>query len=107
MTYRNKRDISPSSHIHNMPQGTGLNEQMARWNKSDNAKFRELVKRGKIDIANVTPATIDYIRAKYGSVNRSEMNFHQNYRRVANTLQLAQDLEGAQAHRRNGESYNI
>ena len=75
---------------------------MARWNKSDDAKFRELVKRGKIDITDVTPATIDYVRAKYGWVNRSETNFRQNYRRVANTLRLAQDLEGARAHRKNG-----
>ncbi len=85
-----------------MPRGTGLNEQTARWNKSDNAKFRKLVKRGKIDITDVTPATIDYVRAKYGWVNHLETNFRQNYRRVANTLRLAQDLEGTRALRKNG-----
>ncbi len=55
----------------------------------------------------LTPATINSIKAKYGWVKHSEMNFRQNYKRVASTLQLAQDLEGARAQRRNGESYKI
>jgi hypothetical protein len=95
------------SYPHNMPRATGLNKRTARWNKSDDAKFLDLVVRGKINIVDVTPATIDYIRAKYSWVNRSETNFRQRYKRVANTLQLTQDLDGARAQRRKGESYHI
>jgi hypothetical protein len=76
---------------------------MARWNLSDTAKFQELVDKGKIDIDNITPVFIETIRKKHGWENHSTSNFRNNCHKVANTLQLAQDLNGARALK--GESF--
>jgi hypothetical protein len=69
-------------------------------------KFRSLVAKGKIDIDNITPKFIKSIRTKDGWENRTATNFRQNYQRVANTLQLAQDLNGACVEQR-GESFRV
>jgi hypothetical protein len=82
---------------HNMPRVTRASEQTARWNLSDTTKFQELVDKGKIDINNITPVFIEAIRKKHGWENCSHSNFRDNYRKVANTLRLAQDLNGARA----------
>jgi hypothetical protein len=89
-----------------MPRRVGSKERTARWNKSDNAEFRKLVKKGCIDINNITPVFIESIRTSSPQwENRSAENFRTNYRRVANTLRLARDLDGAQA--RNSESVSV
>ena len=90
------------SHIHNMPRVRGSQERTARWNNSDDAKFRSLVDSGHINIKDITPAFIETIRTRHGWDNRSTANFRQNYRRVAKTFRLAQDFEGARE--RTGES---
>jgi hypothetical protein len=89
-----------------MPRATGTTERTARWNSSDDDKIQSLVAKGKIDINNITPKFIESIRTKDGWENRTATNFRQNYQRVANTLQLAQDLNGAWIERR-GESFRV
>jgi hypothetical protein len=69
-----------------MPKATGTTERIARWNSSDDAKFRSLVERGYIDINNITPKFIKSIRTRHGWENHSVTNFCQNYRRVVKTL---------------------
>ncbi len=59
---------------------------MARWNISDDAKFRKLAHKGKIDINNITPVFIETIRKKHGWEKCIALNFCTNYCRVANTL---------------------
>jgi hypothetical protein len=82
--------------LHKMPRVTGTTEHTARSNSLDVTKFRSLVKRGYIDIDKITPKFIESIRKRHGWENCSATNFHQNYRRVADTHQLALDLNGAQ-----------
>ncbi len=89
-----------------MPRATGTTERTARWNSSDDDKFRSLFAKGKIDIDNITPKFIESIRTKHGWENCTATNFRQNYQRVANTLQLAQDLNGAWVEQR-GESFRV
>jgi hypothetical protein len=69
-----------------MPKAIRTTERTARWNSLDNAKFQSLVKRGYIDINNITPKFIKSIRTRHGWENPSATNFCQNYRRVVNTL---------------------
>jgi hypothetical protein len=69
-----------------IPRATRTTEHTARWNSSDNAEFRSLVKRGYVNINNITPKFIESIRTRHGWENRSATNFRQNYRRVMNTL---------------------
>jgi hypothetical protein len=76
-----------------MPRVRGSQEKTARGN---NSKFRSLVDSGHINIKDITPAFIETIRTRHGWDNCSTANFRQNYQRVANTFQLAQDFEGAQ-----------
>ncbi len=89
--------------LHKMPRATGTTEHTARWNSLDDAKFRSLVKRGYIDINNVTTKFIKSIRTRHGWENCLATNFRQNCRRVANTLRLALDPNGAQVGQK-GES---
>ncbi len=89
-----------------MPRATGTTEHTARWNSSDDDKFQSLVAKGKIDIDNITLKFIKSIRTKHGWENHTATNFYQNYQRVANTLQLMQDLNGAWVERR-GESFRV
>jgi hypothetical protein len=89
-----------------MPKATRTTEPTARWNSSDDDKFQSLIAKGKIDIDNITPKFIEPIRTKHGWENRTATNFCQNYQRVANTLQLAQDLNGARVEQR-GESFRV
>ncbi len=89
-----------------MPTAAGTTERTARWNSSDDDEFRSLVAKGKIDINNITSKFIESIRKKHGWENRTATNFRQNYRRVAKTLQLAQDLNGAWVEQR-GESFRV
>jgi hypothetical protein len=49
-----------------MPRATGTTERTARWNSSDDDKFRSLVAKKKIDINNITPKFIKSIRTKHG-----------------------------------------
>jgi hypothetical protein len=81
-----------------MPRAIGTSEKTARWNNSDDAKFRKLVRRGIINIDDITPGFIESIRTiKDGWENSSASNFRTNYRRVANTLRLERNLSGARA----------
>ena len=73
----------------------GLPEKSKRWDVSDNAKFRAQVKAGIIDIDDISPKFIENVRENHGWKIRSKENFRTNYRRVANTLRLARDLNGA------------
>jgi hypothetical protein len=83
-----------------------IQEQTARWNESDDTEFKKLVKKGCIDINDITPAFIKSIRTSSPQwENRSAENFRTNYQRVANTLRLARDLDGARA--RNSESFSV
>jgi hypothetical protein len=88
---------------HNMPRVAGSSEKTARWNSADDVEFQKLVRRGIIDIEDITPRFIESIRASQERwKTRSASNFRTNYRRVANTLRLKRDLVGARALR--GES---
>ena len=88
---------------HNMPRVAGSSEKTARWNSADDVEFQKLVRRGIIDIEDITPRFIESIRASQERwKTRSASNFRTNYRRVANTLRLERDLVGARALR--GES---
>ena len=79
-----------------MPWQAGLKEKTPRRNKDDDSDFRKLVHQGIIDINNISPVFIDSIRESTPRwKNRSIDNFRLNYQRVANTLQLARDLDGA------------
>jgi len=78
-----------------MARGVGLHEKTARWNESDDAKFRSQVLSGIINIDDITPPFIENVRVNHGWEIRTRDNFRQNYRRVANTLRLARDLNGA------------
>jgi hypothetical protein len=69
-----------------MPRATGTTERTASWNSSDDDKFQGLVAKGKIDINNITPKSIESIRTKHGWENCTATNFRQNYQRAANTL---------------------
>ena len=66
------------------------------WNTADQKKFRCLVRKGKIDIDNITPAFIDKIRTKHGWDNRTVHNFRANSKKCVNILRLARDLNRAQ-----------
>jgi hypothetical protein len=89
-----------------MPRWVRSKERTARWNESDDAKFQKLVKKGRIDIDDITPAFIKSIRTSSPQwENCSAKNFRTNYRRVANTLWLARNLDGARA--RNSESFSV
>jgi hypothetical protein len=88
---------------HNMPRVAGSSEKTARCNSADDIEFRKLVRRGIIDIEDITPHFIESLRASEERwKTRSASNFRTNYRRVANTLRLERDLVGARALR--GES---
>ncbi len=94
---RREQEASRFFHIsyHKMPRATKTTERTARWNSWDNDKFWSLVARGYINIDNISPKFIKSIRTRHGWENFSAINFCQNYRRVANTLWLALDLNGA------------
>jgi len=79
-----------------MARTAGKPESTKRWDKSEDAKFREQVKEGIIDINDISPKFIENVQENHGWKNRSKENFRTNYRRVANTLRLARDLNGAQ-----------
>ena len=79
-----------------MARTAGKPESTKRWDKSEDAKFREQVKEGIIDIDDISPKFIENVRENHGWKNRSKENFRTNYCQVANTLRLAQDLNGAQ-----------
>jgi len=78
-----------------MARTAGKPESTKRWDKSEDAKFREQVKEGIIDIDDISPKFIENVRENHGWKNRPILNFRTNYRRVANTLRLARDLNGA------------
>jgi hypothetical protein len=87
-----------------MPKGrlAGKTERTARWNDLDDTKFRKLVKKGRINIDDITPGTIDAVRTRHGWDNRKVTNFRTNYKRVAATIRLEREYSGARA--RTGES---
>ena len=78
-----------------MARTAGKPESTKKWEKSEDAKFREQVKEGIIDIDDISPKFIENVQENHGWKNRSKENFRTNYRRVANTLRLAQNLNGA------------
>ena len=81
-----------------MPRVLGAEEKTKRWNKEDHKKFQRLVRKGNIDIENINPAFINKIRDKHGWDNRTIHNFRANYKKSANTLRLAWDLNSARKY---------
>ncbi len=89
-----------------MPRATGTTECTARWNSLDDAEFQSLIERGYINVDDITPKFIESIKTRQGWEKCSATNFRQNYRRVANTLQLTLHLNGARV-RQKGESCRV
>jgi hypothetical protein len=60
-------------------------ETTPRWGKADKGKFKEYIRKGKINISSTTPVTIETICLAYFK-ERSRPTFRTHYRALAASL---------------------
>ena len=77
-------------------------EESTRWGPAETAKFRELVKSGKIDIDAVDPKSVRKVWEKYWPQRKLE-TFRTNYRKTAASLRVERESGGARARFAAGE----
>jgi hypothetical protein len=71
-------------------------EESTRWGPAETAKYRELVKSGKIDIDAVDPKSVRKVWEKYWPQRKLE-TFRLNYRKTAADLRVERESGGARA----------
>ena len=76
--------------------GQSGEESGTRWGPAETAKFRELVKSGKIDIDAVDPKSVRKVWEKYWPQRKIE-TFRANYRKTAASLRVERESRGARA----------